>query len=259
MARPAFLERGYWSPKRAAIVIGFTMAAMSTLGPQFYVGPVEDLGSQADQVAKTMTSRIEKLRQAQSQHLMFEQMGALIYLLAATSPAAEGSSQRATLNDLYQLALIDRANPMDEVIGELALAHKLDYRATVDAYNDLVAKARKSLAIAEYKALDDFEKAILVKANAQMANLQKALLAAETAKSDSDATASRRRLHLLILTALGSTLLLAANLMSEKPAAPSPETPEEEAAAERLVRLALEEAKALPAEPPAEPRAALRP
>ncbi len=49
---------------------------------------------------------------------------------------------------------------------------------------------------------------------------------------------------------LGSTLLLAANLLSEKPAESAAPTPAETAAAERLVALALEEARAMEDAPP---------
>ena len=257
LARPAFLSLGYWSPKRAAILIGFTLAALSTLGPQYYVGPVEDLGAETDQTAKMLTSRIETLRSAQSQYLLFEQIGMLVYALNATSSLAEGSNQRATLDDLYQLALVDRATPMYQIIGELAKAKRLDYRKTADAYGELIAAARKKVSLAGYTAVDDFENATMERANDLMKGLQQALLAAEGAKSGYDGLASRRKLHILILTALGSTLLLAANLMSEKPAAALPEapaTPAEAAAAERLVQLALEQARALPPEPDAAPR-----
>ena len=91
-ATPTLLRLDFWSARRMAILVGFIVAAMSTLGPQFYVGPVDDLGAEADQSAKVLASRIETLRAAQSQYLLFEQMGVLIYALNATGMAAEGSS-----------------------------------------------------------------------------------------------------------------------------------------------------------------------
>jgi hypothetical protein len=258
LARPAFLRSDFWSAKRIAILIGFTLAALSTLGPQFYVGPIEDLGGDADQSAKVLTSRIETLRAAQSQYLLFEQMGVLVYALNATGMAAEGSPQRDTLNNLYQLSLLDRSTAVRQMIGELAKARRLDYRTTSEQYGELVSAARKTVSLASYKAVDDFENGTMDNANALMVGLQQALLAAEGAKSGYDGLASRRKLHMLILTALGSTLLLAANLMSERPAAAPAdmgETPAETAAAERLVRLALDEARSLREQPAAEPSA----
>ncbi len=75
-------------------------------------------------------------------------------------------------------------------------------------------------------------------ADARMARLQDALLGAERTKGELDALAARRKLQLIVVMTLGSTLLLAANLMSEKPP-PQAETPtssDEVAAAERLDR-----------------------
>ncbi len=255
-ATPTLLRLDFWSARRMAILVGFIVAAMSTLGPQFYVGPVDDLGAEADQSAKVLASRIETLRAAQSQYLLFEQMGVLIYALNATGMAAEGSSQRDTLGNLYQLSLLDRSTAVRQMIGELAKAGRLDYRKTADQYAELVAAARKTFSLESYKAVDDFENAAMARANDLMAGLQQALLAAEGAKGGYDGLASRRSLHMLVLTALGSTLLLAANLISEKPPAPTPASPgepSETAAAERLVQLALEQARSISAEPPSEP------
>jgi hypothetical protein len=80
-----------------------------------------------------------------------------------------------------------------------------------------------------------------------MARLQDSLLSAERTKVELDSLAARRKLQLIVIMTLGSTLLLAANLMSEKPA-PQAETPassDEAAAAERLIELAMRESKAL--------------
>ena len=237
MTRPAFLSRGYWSAKRAAILIGFILAALGMLGPQFYVGPVEDLGAEADLAAKRATTHIETLRSAQSQYLLFEQLGALIYAINATGTIADGGSQNHTLQDLYQLALVDRSTQMKLIIGEVAKAQVLDFATTAAAYNDLVATARKTVSLDSYKAVDNFENKIMDQANALMVNMQQALLADESAKSAYEGAATRRRFHMLIMTAFGSMLLLAANLMSEKPKEPErpePETEAEAATAERI-------------------------
>ncbi len=147
---------------------------------------------------------------------------------------------------------------MRQMIGELAIAKELTYRETSDKYGALIATARKEVSLASYQALDDFETRTMRQADALMARLQDALLSAERTKSDLDALAAKRKLQLIVVMTLGSTLLLAANLISEKPA-PQVETPpssEEIAATERLVELATRESRALSAgtaETPAPP------
>ena len=133
------------------------------------------------------------------------------------------------------------------MIGELAMAKELAYRETSDKYGALIATARKDVSLASYQAVDDFETQTMQQADALMARLQGALLSAERTKSDLDALAAKRKLQLIVVMTLGSTLLLAANLMSEKPA-PQVETPassDEAAAAARLVELAIRESMAL--------------
>src|SRR5208337_1749153 len=121
-----------------------------------------------------------------------------------------------------QLSLIDRSTAMRQVIGELARAGRLVYRETSDKYSALIDAARKDFSLSAYQAVDDFEAATMRDADAWMARLQQGLLEAERTKSSLDAVASRRKLNLLVMMTLGSTLLLGANLMSEKPAAPAP-------------------------------------
>lgn len=111
----------------------------------------------------------------------------------------------------------------------------------------MIATARKDFALPAFQAVDDFETEVMRKADAWMANLQQALLDAQHAKSVLDLLAARRKLLLLVVMTLGSTLLLAANLLSEKPdaSAASAPTPAEVAAAGRLVALARDEARAM--------------
>ncbi len=247
MQAPAFLRSSFWSAKRLAILIGFALTALGTLGPQFYVNSVEDLSGETDQFAKSLTARIETLRSAQSQYLLFEQMGVLVYALNASGLAAAGSSEHDTLSSLYQLALLDRSTSMRQMIGELARAKQLTYRETSDKYGALIATARKDVSLASYQAVDDFETQTMRQADALMARLQDTLLSAERTKGQLDALAARRKLQLIVVMTLGSTLLLAANLMSEK-ASPQAETPassEEVVAAERLIELAMRESKTL--------------
>ena len=244
---PAFLRISFWSAKRLAILIGFALTALGSLGPQFYVSSVEDRSGEADQLAKSLTAHIDTLRAAQSQYLLFEQMGVLVYALNASGLAAAGSSQHDTLSSLYQLSLLDRSTSVRQMIGELAKAKELTYRETSDKYGALIAAARKDVSLASYQAVDDFETRTMRQADALMARLQDARLAAERTKGELDALAASRKLQLIVVMTLGSTLLLAANLISEKPP-PRAETPassDEVAAAERLIELAMRESKSL--------------
>jgi hypothetical protein len=211
---PSFLKPSIWSAKRLAILIGFALTALGMLGPQFYVSAVEDRSGETDQFIKSLTARVDTLRAAQSQYLLFEQMGVLVYALNTSGLAVPGSSQHDTLINLYQLALLDRSTSMRQMIGELALAKELTYRETSDKYGALIATAGKDVSLASYQAVDDFETQTMRQAEAPMGRLQNALLSAERTKGELDTVAARRKLQLIVVMTLGPTLLLAANLMS---------------------------------------------
>ena len=215
---------------------------------------VEDRSAEAGQFAKSLTARIDTLRAAPSQYLLFEQMGVLVYALNASGLAAAGSSQHDTSSSLYQLGLLDRSTSMRQMIGELARAKQLAYRETSDKYGALIAAARKDVSFVSYQAVDDFETQTMRQADALMARLQDALLSTERTKGELDALAAGRNLQLTVVMTLGSTLLLAANLMSEKlpSQAETPVTSEEVAAAERVIELAMRESKSLSDEKMAE-------
>jgi hypothetical protein len=86
-----------------------------------------------------------------------------------------------------------------------------------------------------------------------MARLQQALLDTDQTKSDLDSIAGKRKTQLLVMLTLGSTLLLAANLLSQKedkPPAPTgaaatTDQSTDFAAAARLIEMAMEKAKTL--------------
>jgi hypothetical protein len=103
------------------------------------------------------------------------------------------------------------------------------------------------VSLASYQAVDDFETQTMRQADALMARLQDAFLSAERTKGELDSLAARRKLQLIVVMTLGSTLLLAANLMSEKPPAQTeaPASSDEVAAAEKLIKLAMRESKSL--------------
>ena len=246
---PLVLTRSYWSAKRLAILIGFVLTVLGSLGPQFYVGPIDDQGADADQRSKGFAARIDILRNAQSQYLLFEQIGVLIYALNTAGLGAPGAPQRDTLNNLYQLSLLDRATGVRHMIGELAIANQLIFRETSDKYTSLIGAARKDFSLTTYKAVDDFEAAIMAQANALMARLQQSLLDADQAKGGFDRISAKRKVQLLVMLTLGSTLLLAANLISQREDRPAPDRagdqPADLAAAARLIELAMRQAKTI--------------
>ena len=260
MTHPAFLAGSYWSAQRIAILIGFVLTIIGSVGSELYVAPILSRASVLDQDSKQTTADIETLKNAQAQYLMFQQQGALIFALNAGGVASSNPNQRSITSNLYALSLIDRASAMRTMIGQLAIAGFTDFKADSDTYTALIDKARAAFSLDSYTAVDDFEKATMAHSTAQMAALQQKLLQEGQAKSAAEGLADQRKLILLMAVTLGSTFLLAANLLTtrKKGAPPPPAQPVAEAqapeadvaAALRLVDLALAEGARSPAPGP---------
>jgi hypothetical protein len=114
--------------------------------------------------------------------------------------------------------------------------------------------ARKDISLANYTAVDDREKELLRQATSQIGNFQDVLTLVQQEKAEADGTVDRNRLFLLMAMTLGSSFLLAANLIStrEEPAEPaaSPAKAADDRVTELttaayLIEVALEQARGL--------------
>jgi hypothetical protein len=260
--RPAMMTLHYWSAKRIAILIGFGLTILGSLGQHFYVDPLQNRSAAFDQQSKDTTSKIDTLKNAQAQYLLFREQTALVFAINAEGPAPGDASAHSPLSNLYQLSLLDRSNAVRIMIGELAMAKIVDFATTRTRYNALIDAARKNVALDTYTAVDDFERARMDQANGLMGDLQQTYLALGQAKAETDREVDQRQTSLLALMALGSTFLLAANLLSTRPEKTTAAAANESSAnaddrvtelttAAQLIEIALERARTIsPAQTP---------
>jgi hypothetical protein len=261
LAPPAVLTLRYWSAKRLAILIGFVLTIFGSLGSHFYVDPVQDRSAWLDEQSKDVAAKIDTLKNAQAQYLLFQQHTSLVFALNAVGFGTGEGDERAQVTNLYQLSLLDRSNAVRAIIGELALARIIDYAQTRAKYAALIEAARKDFSLAVYTGVDDFERATMDQANSLMNALQQNYLNLGQAKAEADRIVDQRKVVLLALITLGSTFLLAANLIStrkEQPdagAAPASSATSDDRVAElttaaQIIEMALDQAKSLGGKPP---------
>jgi hypothetical protein len=203
----------YWTLKRLTILVGFILSLLGSVGGYAYVAPVEKKSDALGGQIKTAEANIEILKNADASYWNFQQQGALIFAIYNANTRDEA---RPTIGALMKLAMVDRTFSIRTVIGQLAIANQLNYRQTSDQYQALVDKARDDFTFTNYMAVNLFEKAFMQRAEKMSGDLQQQRLVLMTAKDRVDAEADHRRLVLLILTALGSTFLLAANLITTR-------------------------------------------
>jgi hypothetical protein len=112
--------------------------------------------------------------------------------------------------------ILDRATPVRNMIGTLAIAKKLDYRQTYDAYEKLNDETRKNLTFANFNKLKQLEKEIIVTGQERIPVLMAELFEIDKAINNREATQKKNRVIGLISSILGTFLLLCVNLISEK-------------------------------------------
>ena len=203
----------YWSLKRSTILIGFILTLLGTVGAATYVEPAERAAAGVDARLSEAAAKIEVLKNAEASYWMFQQQGDLIFALWAMNTKDEA---RDVIGDLIKLALYDRADPIRTVIGQLALANELNYRQTWDAYTALTDKALKENSFGNFMAVAAFEKGFIEKAEKKVGDLQMGRLSLISDKTRADRRVEQHKLMLLVLTTLGSTFLLAANLIATR-------------------------------------------
>jgi hypothetical protein len=204
----------YWTAKRLAILIGFVLTILGSLGSHFYVDAMQDRSAWFDQQSKDTVAKIDTLKNAQAQYLLFQQQTSLVYALSSAGFGATDNAARAQISNLYQLSLLDRSNAVRAMIGELARAKVIDYPETRNKYAALIDTARKDFSLATYTSVDDFERSTMDQANSLMSALQQNFLSLGQAKTETDRVVDQRKVTLLALITLGSAFLLAANLIS---------------------------------------------
>lgn len=156
--------------------------------------------------------RVATLRVTQSEYFSSYIQANLLFAL---NPSDISVNQGLT-GQMYRLAILDRAFPFRAILAEMAIAGLFEFKSTNDQYRKLSEAARADFAYESYSALNAYEKSILDRALALQHDLQDRYFAAQDEKAAAESARDTRRLWLAVMTALGTILLLAANLIEER-------------------------------------------
>ena len=170
----------------------------------------DDLKRLTDRKA-AITREIQVFGDSAYSYFIANQQGDLIFLLAQQDEA------RHDLAKLMQRAnLLDRATPVRNMIGALAIAKQLDFRQTYDTYRKLNEDARDDLSYAKFRALKDAEKDVIERGEQRVPVLLEEQAGLDRSIAASEATRGRHRAIGLASSILGSFLLLLANLITKR-------------------------------------------
>jgi hypothetical protein len=199
------------------IVMGFLSTAVGTLGSYFYVEPL-------NQQVRALTDRkdgavheIGALGALATEYFLANQQGDLIFALSV-----QGNARQDIVRDIYLGNMLDRAEPVRNLIAALALAGQLDYREVYGVYEHLNDAARQAPgdypAFARAKA---FEKDVVERAQKRVAELQLGLVPLGEQLTQAESELHTRQAALMAFSVIGAFLLLLANLIEHRAASGS--------------------------------------
>lgn len=203
--------------KVIALIAGFLF---STLGALWALLVTDSLTGQIQTLSDTRSANstaIDRLNRLQSEYFIANQQGDLIFVLAAQAAANDG-----LVADLIKGNMLDRATPVRNMLGELALEHQLDYDTEMSAYTRLNDQVRANLTAPGYKAVKAKEQEIITKGQNRVPELMKQNAQIDQALNAKQAQQSRNHILGVTMAIFGSVVLLGANLITERAGAAKP-------------------------------------
>ncbi len=193
--------------RAAIIILGFLSSVAGSLGSFLLL---ERMSGQAKGLADQKNGavhEIDKLGALANGYFIANQQGDLIYVLGLQETA-----RKDLVKLIYQGNVLDRAEPVRNLIGALAIAGLLDYRKTYGEYERLSDLARQSQEYPPFVAVKNFEREVVQKAQQRVSALQLSLVPLQQQTTQLESELRRRQSILLAFSVLGACLLLLANL-----------------------------------------------
>lgn len=170
---------------------------------------LEEELTQLNSARADINEQIRTLNSLASEYFIANHQGDLIFVTAHRDDARQ---DLASL--IYKASLLDRAVPVRNMIGALAIAKVLDYRSTADAYNRLNTAAREDFSLEKFTALKNMERDLIAQGQERVPTLVQVGFAIDRAVSANKQAQKKNGLIGLLSSILGGFLLLVANLIA---------------------------------------------
>lgn len=196
--------------KRISVVSGFVFGTVGVIWSFVVVDALNEKMTQLSNAKAEMRRQVESLNSIASEYFISNQLGDLIFVLTL-----QDSARQDIAGLIYKGNMLDRATPVRNMVGALAIAKQLDYRQTYDAYEKLNDNARANLSSDNFTKLKQAEKDIIVKGQERTSMLINGLFEIEKAINANGAAQKRSRVIGLASSVFGNLLLLFASLIAE--------------------------------------------
>lgn len=196
--------------KRISVISGFVFGTVGAVWSFVIVDKLSEEMRQLSNAKSDMIRQIDSLGSIASDYFIANQQGDLIFILTQ-----QDSARQDLAGLIYKGNMLDRATPVRNMVGALAIAKQLDYRQTYDAYDKLNDETRSNLSFDNFTKLKQAEKDIIVKGQERVSLLLNGLFEIEKAINANGAAQKKNRVIGLVSSVFGNLLLLFANLIAE--------------------------------------------
>jgi len=194
-----------------SLIGGSVSAIIGVLWSLLFINQLTDEAHNLVATQDEYGKQIAALNAAASEYFIANQQGDLIFILAT-----QGNARQDLAALIYRGNMLDRATPVRNMIGALAIARQLDYRETYDSFEKLNDEARANLTATTFFAVKAREKEIIDKGQSLAASLLARQFEARKAINDNDAAQHRARVFGGILSVASTVLLLFANVFTKR-------------------------------------------
>lgn len=194
--------------KHIGLISGFAFAIVGFAWSYVVTDRVSEDIRQLSNLKADLRGQIDTLNRFASDYFIANQQGDLIFMLAL-----QGSARADLASLVYQGNLLDRATPVRNMIGALAIAHQLDFRTTYDGYKKLNEEARAHLTFENFQRLKQAESGFISQGTGRVPALLDELFKIDKAINADEAAQKTNRLLSQIASMIGALILLCVNLL----------------------------------------------
>lgn len=196
--------------KAISLIAGFLFGTLGAAWSFVFDERLSDELRKLSDAKADLVLEMGSLNALASDYFIANQQGDLIFLLAGQ----ENTDQELAAL-IFEGNILDRATPVRNMIGVLALAGQLDYQQTYGAYEKLNEDTRTNFTFENFTRLKQVEGTIIQQGQERVPVLLERIFELDQAISANRAVQQRNRLIGLLSSIFGSFLLLAANLVAE--------------------------------------------
>jgi cell fate (sporulation/competence/biofilm development) regulator YlbF (YheA/YmcA/DUF963 family) len=196
--------------KSIALVTGFLFGTLGAAWSFVFDDRQNEELRRLSDAKADLVMQMDSLNSIASDYFIANQQGDLIFLLAQQENARQDLAML-----IYEGNTLDRATPVRNMIGALALANQLNYQQTYGAYEKLNEETRANLSFENFIELKQVEQSIILQGQERVPLLLDSIFELDQAINANRATQQRNRVIGLISSVFGNLLLLSANLVAE--------------------------------------------